>query len=146
MKRETRIKNNVYALPEEYLKRQHLVKMLRLQVPRYELVMWFYHTPKNDKEYLYGIYLDDTRDGNALCAFYFNTETLQREGHISDGYNRKENCFFGLKDIHTFLRAKGCGTTDLLGYVLGVTRRPPTPEKKIIQFPVQSIGNKKATA
>jgi hypothetical protein len=132
----------IYTLPKNYIERQRIIKAL--QYPPYELVMWYYHKPKEDAMFLYGVYL---KTDNTICCYYYDIKTLERLGI---GYNpekpKGEEFIMDINDIYRWLHKKH-EVTDLLGFVLGVQSRPPKLEKKIIQFPVtEAQSQQRSTA
>jgi len=140
MKNKAQQKAKIYTLPKNYLERQRIIEAL--QYPPHELVMWHYGDSTDGGEFLWGVYL--LKD-NALSMYFYDPETLQRLGRGwasgPDGKSAEPN----INNLYNWLHRKG-GFTNLLGYAIGVQHRPPTPEGKIIQFPVQFISNGKATA
>jgi hypothetical protein len=125
----------IYTLPENYIERQRIMKALH--DPKRELVMWYYRTPPNkDKELLFAVYLNP---GSTMSINYFDTETLQYQGvGIMDksgmDYKMVPDVYFLIDRLK---RNRGC-VTDMFGYAVGVTSKPPKPEGKIINFPAKS--------
>jgi len=142
MKNKAQQKAVIYAMPKSYIERQRIINALQLQ--GHELVMWHYGESTDGNKFLWGVYL--LKEDYTFSMYIYDPETLQKLGRGwasgSDGKRATPN----INNIYNWLHKKEGGFTNLLGYAIGVQHRPPTLEGKIIQFPVQSISNKKATA
>jgi hypothetical protein len=136
-------KAKIYTFPKKYIERQRIIKAL--QDPLHELVMWYYHNPdEDDVTYLFGVYL---RADNTLCIYYYDIETLQRQGMgYIPGQTPGEELEPDVNNLCKWLHKEG-GITDLFGYVLGVQSKPPKHEGKIIQFPaIKADRHQRSTA
>jgi hypothetical protein len=115
----------IINMPEKYLERQRVMKALKRDDG--ELFLWDYDaTNISDTVYIWAVYLD--KDDNYLM-FKYDKDTL------------KPICKCNMNTYHGIISllawARRGETTDLFGYAIGVTMRPPKPEGKIIQFPKQ---------